>query len=99
MVAAPIAVDQAAAGDQGEIVESPKPTPSRSRMSASAAAANAPPMTAAHDMPDPFASSPGMAKGLASTGLATKTSIVPPKLRSDTGGRNLRSTGAHQRCP
>src|ERR1700722_20287318 len=38
--------------DQGDTEENPRPVPSESRMSASEANTNAPPTTAAHDMPE-----------------------------------------------
>jgi len=42
--------------DQGETEERPSPVPSASKMSDKAAVTKPPPITAAHDTPDEFAS-------------------------------------------
>jgi hypothetical protein len=56
MAAVPIVDADAPTFDHGETEDKPSPAPNASRMSDSAAATNAPPITAAQDTPDEYAS-------------------------------------------
>ncbi len=56
IAALPIVEPDAPTFAQSETEEKPSPVPSASRISDNAAATNAPPITAAQDMPDEFAS-------------------------------------------
>jgi hypothetical protein len=56
MAAVPIVEMEAPMFDQGETEESPSPVPSASKTSDNAAVTKLPPITAAHDTPDEFAS-------------------------------------------
>jgi hypothetical protein len=56
MAAVPIAEVDAPTFDQTETEERPSPAPSASKISDSAAVTNAPPITAAQDTPEEFAS-------------------------------------------
>jgi hypothetical protein len=56
MAAVPIVEVEAPMFDQGETEESPSPVPSASKISDNAAVTKPPPITAAHDTPDEFAS-------------------------------------------
>ena len=56
IAAVPIVESDAPMFDQGETQERPSPVPSASKMSDKAAVTNPPPITAAHETPDEFAS-------------------------------------------
>jgi hypothetical protein len=56
MAALPMVEADAPTFDHGEIDENPKPVPKASRMSASEADTKAPPITAAQDTPEEYAS-------------------------------------------
>ena len=56
MAAVPTAEADAPTFDNGEIEDRPSPVPKASRMTDNAAVTNAPPITAAQDTPDEFAS-------------------------------------------
>src|SRR5659263_371120 len=56
MAAVPIVDADAPTFDHGETEDKPSPTPNASRISDNAAATNAPPITAAQDTPEEYAS-------------------------------------------
>ena len=56
MAALPTADAEAPTFDHGETEDNPSPVPNASRISDNAAATNAPPITAAQDTPDEYAS-------------------------------------------